>query len=172
MLLVKNTPANAGDIRERGSIPGSGSAPAEGTATHSSILAWRIPWIRGIWWATVHRVTKSQTQLKQLSMHIHTPVSDWIMCLLLPSALKQLGDTVCFCSGISSSFHIACHVVGTRYNLDERMKNGKANGHKKILAEEVWPQITSDAEGNWYLSHGLAERDAQSLSWAQTPGGS
>ena len=41
----------------------------EGMATHSSILAWRIPMDRGTWWATVHRVTKSQTQLKRLSMH-------------------------------------------------------------------------------------------------------
>ena len=32
-------------------------------ATHSSILAWRIPRDRGAWWATVHRVTKSWTQL-------------------------------------------------------------------------------------------------------------
>ena len=30
-------------------------------ATHSSILAWRIPWTRGAWWATVHEVAKSQT---------------------------------------------------------------------------------------------------------------
>ena len=35
----------------------------EGMATHSSILAWRIPMDRGAWWATVHRVTKSQTRL-------------------------------------------------------------------------------------------------------------
>ena len=34
----------------------------KGMATQSSILAWRIPR-----WATVHRVTKSRTQLKQLS---------------------------------------------------------------------------------------------------------
>ena len=33
----------------------------EGMATHSSILAWRIPMDRGAWWATVHGVTKSQT---------------------------------------------------------------------------------------------------------------
>ena len=32
-------------------------------ATHSSILAWRIPMDRGAWWATVHGVTKSQTLL-------------------------------------------------------------------------------------------------------------
>ena len=35
----------------------------EGMATHSSILAWRIPMDRGVWWATVHGVAKSQTQL-------------------------------------------------------------------------------------------------------------
>ena len=33
----------------------------EGMATHSSILAWRIPKDRGAWWATVHEVAKSQT---------------------------------------------------------------------------------------------------------------
>ena len=35
----------------------------EGMATHSSILAWRVPLDRGAWWATVHGVTKSRTQL-------------------------------------------------------------------------------------------------------------
>ena len=37
----------------------------EGMATHSSVLAWRIPWTEEpAGWATVHRVTKSQTRLK------------------------------------------------------------------------------------------------------------
>ena len=35
----------------------------EGMATHSSILAWRIPMDKGAWWATVHGVEKSQTRL-------------------------------------------------------------------------------------------------------------
>ena len=42
--MVKNLPASAGDIREVGSIPGSQDLLEEGMATHSSILAWRIPW--------------------------------------------------------------------------------------------------------------------------------
>ena len=42
-LVVKNPPANAGDIREAGSIPGLGRSPGGGHATHSSILAWKIP---------------------------------------------------------------------------------------------------------------------------------
>ena len=35
----------------------------EGMATHSSVLAWRIPMDRGSWWATVHEVAKSWTRL-------------------------------------------------------------------------------------------------------------
>ena len=42
-------------------------------ATHSGILAWRIPKDRGAWWAMVHRVTKSQTQVKRLTTHGHIP---------------------------------------------------------------------------------------------------
>ena len=44
VTVVKNLPANAGGIRHMGSTPGSGRSPGGGMATHSSILAWRIPW--------------------------------------------------------------------------------------------------------------------------------
>ena len=60
--MVKNPPAAAGDVRDLGLIPGSGSL-----ATLSSSLAWRIPMDRGAWWATVCGVTKSWTRLKTLS---------------------------------------------------------------------------------------------------------
>ena len=46
-LVKKNPLANAGDVRETGSIPGLGGWEdplEEGLATHSSILAWRVPW--------------------------------------------------------------------------------------------------------------------------------
>ena len=43
-----------------------------GMATHSSILAWRIPWTEKHGQAAVHRVTKGQTRLKPLSTHVHT----------------------------------------------------------------------------------------------------
>ena len=42
--MVKNPPANAGNIRDVGSIPELEDPLEEGTATHSSILAWKIPW--------------------------------------------------------------------------------------------------------------------------------
>ena len=41
----------------------------EGMATHSSVLVWRIPMDRGAWWGTVHRITKNQILLNQLSRH-------------------------------------------------------------------------------------------------------
>ena len=43
-LVIKNLPANAGDARDVGSIPGLGRSPGGGNGTFSSILAWRIPW--------------------------------------------------------------------------------------------------------------------------------
>ena len=62
--MVKNPPANAGDIRVSGSVPGGGEDPLEkGMATHSSIPAWRIPWTEEIG-GLVPGVAKSRTQLR------------------------------------------------------------------------------------------------------------
>ena len=44
VLVVKNSPDNAGDLRNAGLIPGLERSPKEGMATHSSILVCRIPW--------------------------------------------------------------------------------------------------------------------------------
>ena len=52
----KESPCNAADV---GSIPGLGDPLEEGMATHSSILAWRIPTVRRARWAIVHGVAKS-----------------------------------------------------------------------------------------------------------------
>ena len=45
VLVVKNSPANAGDVKRHGFNPWVGKIPLEeDMATHSSVLAWRIPW--------------------------------------------------------------------------------------------------------------------------------
>ena len=44
MLVIKNQPANAGDIRDIGIILGQEDPLEKEMATHSSILTWRIPW--------------------------------------------------------------------------------------------------------------------------------
>ena len=43
VLVVKNSGASAGDLRNTGSIPGSGRSQEKEMATHSSIVAWKIP---------------------------------------------------------------------------------------------------------------------------------
>ena len=42
--MIKNPPASAGDIRDVGSIPGSGRSPRGGNGNPLHILAWKIPW--------------------------------------------------------------------------------------------------------------------------------
>ena len=46
VLMLKNPAASAGDVRDSGLIPELGISPGEGHGTHSSILAWIIPWTR------------------------------------------------------------------------------------------------------------------------------
>ena len=61
--VVKNLPANVGDERDVGSIPGSGRSPEEGNGNPLQYSCLENPMDRGAWWVTVHRVAKSQTQL-------------------------------------------------------------------------------------------------------------
>ena len=66
--VVKNPPANAGDVRDAGSNPGSGRSPGgeHGNLPHYSCL--ENPMDRGAWRATVHEVAKSQTRLSDLAL--------------------------------------------------------------------------------------------------------
>ena len=67
-LVVNSPPANA-SVREAGSIPGSGRSPGGGHDNPLQYPCLENPVDRGVWWATFHSVTKSQTQLEYLSMH-------------------------------------------------------------------------------------------------------
>ena len=60
-LVVKNPPANAGDIREAGLIPGLGRPPGEGHGNPLQYSCLEKSMGRGAWWATVHGVTKYRT---------------------------------------------------------------------------------------------------------------
>ena len=72
--LVKNPPANAGDIRDMSLIPGSGRSPGEGNGNLLQYSCLENPMDKGAGQVTVHRVTKSQTRPKQLSKHTHAHV--------------------------------------------------------------------------------------------------
>ena len=62
--VVKNLPDNAEDIRDMGSIPGSGRSPAGGHGNPLQYTCLENTMDRGVWWTSVHRVTKSQTRRK------------------------------------------------------------------------------------------------------------
>ena len=69
-LVVKNLPASAGDIRDAGSIPGSGRSPREGNGNPLQCSCLENSMDRGAWQATVHGVTKSRTRLSNQHTHI------------------------------------------------------------------------------------------------------
>ena len=59
--MVKNPPANAADVRDMGSIPGSGRSPGGGYGNPLQYSCLENSRDRGAWWAMVHRDTKSWT---------------------------------------------------------------------------------------------------------------
>ena len=63
VLVVKNPPANAGDARDMGSIPGLGRSPGVGNGNPLQYSGLENPMDRGAWWATVHSIAKNWTQL-------------------------------------------------------------------------------------------------------------
>ena len=63
MHMIKNLPANAGDIEDMGSISGSGRSPGGGNDHPLQYACLGNPMDRGAWQATVHGVAKSQTRL-------------------------------------------------------------------------------------------------------------
>ena len=67
--MVKNLLTNMGDIRDVGSIPGSGRSPGGGPGHPFQFSCLENTVDRGVWQATVHWFAKSGTQLKQLSTH-------------------------------------------------------------------------------------------------------
>ena len=73
-LVVNSLPANAGDVRDVGSIPGSGRSPGGGHGNPLQYSCLENPMDRGAWWATVHRVAQSWTRLKRLSMRSYALV--------------------------------------------------------------------------------------------------
>ena len=65
--MVKNPTANAGDMKDAGSIPGSGRSPGIGHGNPFQCSCLENSLDRGAWWTTINRVAKSRTQLKSLS---------------------------------------------------------------------------------------------------------
>ena len=71
VLVIKNTPANAGDVRDSCLIPGWGSSLGGGHGNPLQHSCLENSMERGAWWATVHKAAQSQTRLKRLGTHGH-----------------------------------------------------------------------------------------------------
>ena len=63
MVTVKNPSANAGDVRDTGSVPGLGRSPGGGNGNPLQYPGLENPMDRGPWQVTVHGVSKSQIRL-------------------------------------------------------------------------------------------------------------
>ena len=74
--MVKNLPAKAGDIRDVGSIPELGTFPREEHTNPLQHSGLENSMERGASWATVPMVAKSQTRLKQFSIHAHNLIQE------------------------------------------------------------------------------------------------
>ena len=76
-LVEKDPPANAGDAKVVGSIPGWGRSPGEGNGNLLQYSCLENSMNRGAWWTTIHGVAKSQAQLSNWT-HAHRFYSDFI----------------------------------------------------------------------------------------------
>ena len=110
VLVVKKLPANAGDVRDAGSIAGSGISPGGGHGNRLQYSCLQNCMDRGAWRTTVHRAAKSWTWLKQISMHAYALIYDVCFSLsdllhsvwltLGPSKSLQMAQFVPFCGWV------------------------------------------------------------------------
>ena len=89
VLVAKNSPASAEDVRDMGLIPESGRSPGGGRGNPLQYSSLENPMDRGAWWLTVHRVTKSRTWLKWLSTHALNYVNIFFVGLLLSNQINS-----------------------------------------------------------------------------------
>ena len=89
-LVVKNLPASAGGVRDMG-WPRVRRRPGGGNGNPLQCCCLENPMDRGAWWVTVHRVSKSQTQLKRFVTHAWGYISVVLICIyLIISNVKHL----------------------------------------------------------------------------------
>ena len=118
----QNLPANAGDIRDVSSIPGSGRSPGggHGIPLHYSCL--ENPMDRVAWCAVVHTVAKSRTQLKQLSTHT--------------KSFRQGSDQLYFTNIISTSYFTN---ISTSYFI-----NISTNLWNRLIGSKIWHRLSGE----------------------------
>ena len=139
--MVKNPPANAGDERETGLIPGSGRSPGGGNGNPLQCSCLENPVDGGVWWATVHGVTKSWTRLSDFALsspEVYTSssrgITDCLPSCLLASRASLLLFPSCHLECIAPVqlyFHLQTTTIATGTPF---------NGNKRIFTSFIpWP---------------------------------
>ena len=77
--MIKNSPANAGDTGNKGSIIGPGRFPGVGNGKQLQYSCLENSMDRGGWWATVHETAKSRTQLSTHTMRIYSIAQETLL---------------------------------------------------------------------------------------------
>ena len=92
----KEPPANAGDLRNAASVPGSGRSPGRGHGNPLQYSCLENPMDRGAWQSTVHRVAKSQTRLNDRACTFQSVAFPRLTETLTPASwhplLRDLGS--------------------------------------------------------------------------------
>ena len=121
--MVKNPPANVRDLRDVGSIPGSGRSPGRGHGNSLQSSCLENPMDRGAWKATVHKVAESQTQLKRLNTHASRTEVLWpvVFTYVYRAQQNSFFKKIPKQKGIQPSYWelvpSACHVTGSLEGL-------------------------------------------------------
>ena len=114
VLVVENSPANAGDIRDTGLNPWSGRSPREENVNPLQYSCLEHPMGRGAWRATIHGVTRSQTRLEKQHVCMHhvlsirgSKVASFLsVTSFSQSKNKHLLTTVCTWGIVLSSLYV------------------------------------------------------------------
>ena len=141
-LVVKNQTANAGDISDMGLIPGSGRSLGRGHGNPIQYSCLENLMDRGAWQALVHKVTKSQIQLKQFSIHALKIVVfkqvqvNWLRKLIILENFLHLYHIVYHDHG-RDSHHIS-HVLLIEVNCKSLLLNKGNNKKTGISGVHLW----------------------------------
>ena len=155
--MVKNPPANSGDIKDAGSIPELGRSQGEGTGDPLQYSSLENSMDRGTWRATVHGITKSPTGLNRLSLYarMHAQTYLWMRLIRRNRSLSLFFFLVFLERIRHQQFHeayppILCVILSTlegRYPYP--LEKGMAI-RSSILAWEIsWTEETGRLHGPW-----------------------
>ena len=159
-LVVKNLPANAGNLRDVDSIPGLGRSPGGGHGNPLQYSHLENSLDREAWWATVHRVAKIRTWLKRPSTHPCRGREEWMET---PGVLPWASGRGQAMNWDSSHYMRTSLCVGKALGLEKSRRGfGKLNwkcllGVRMEMPRGRWMYISGNHGGalDWSINFGV-----------------